>query len=214
MFRVKIVGATKEHMAVMDIQDYPFTMKDLQSKFRELTKKYHPDVSKEEDSHKKMVEVNKAYSYLKAFSVMSGAGMDEDISLPTNDPDESIFSRVLSKTCPNCSGKGITVIPGRRRVCKKCVTIYNEMKGGKGGVVALKCRASGCERGIFTLRSGRKIPCRKCEGTGYFKVKCNMCDGNHVHEEPRTTKNCSNCKGTGRIKIQPFNPVIPEGAVL
>ncbi len=41
------------------------SIKEIQSQYRVLCKKYHPDINKE---HSKMVEINEAYALLKAYA--------------------------------------------------------------------------------------------------------------------------------------------------
>jgi DnaJ-class molecular chaperone len=47
-------------------------------------------------------------------------------------------------------------------------------------------------------------------------VRCPVCKGKRFVEIPITVekRECGNCKGTGRIKMEVFNPVIPKGAIL
>jgi len=41
------------------------SIKEIQSRYRELSKKYHPDINEEES---KMIEINAAYLLLKAYA--------------------------------------------------------------------------------------------------------------------------------------------------
>lgn len=209
--RIKIIGATKEHMQVMGIEEYPFTAEELRDKFRELTKKHHPDVSKEGGSHQKMVKINGAYSYLKALCITEDNNASVEEVLGKVDEDD-LFDRIYSEHCGYCAGRGYNHKYRSGWVCPKCSNLFNMLAGGGNGVVALKCRD--CDNGVFTLRSGRKVDCRKCSGTGYFKATCNLCYGNYRKESASSKVTCHKCKGKGRIKVEPFNPVIPKGAVL
>jgi hypothetical protein len=212
MFRIQISGNTQKYMDVMGIDSYPFTTKELQTLYRNLTKKHHPDICRDKNATEKMAEINKAYAYLKALATVDEYSAIKSNSLLKEDPDESIFSRKLYETCNECGGSGKLEYAGFSEKCDKCCNIYNAMRGGRPGVVALLCKA--CDHGEFTLKSGRKVPCRKCNGTGYFKVTCNKCHGQPFYNHDSYKRDCPKCGGTGKVKMDLFNPVIPEGAVL
>ena len=83
------------------------------------------------------------------------------------------------------------------------------------GYRTVKCNQ--CEKGIFTLINGRKVTCRRCKGKVFYKIKCRRCNGIgflRVGEERVDLVNCTKCKGTGKVKLDLWNPVIPKGAVL
>lgn len=68
----------------------------------------------------------------------------------------------------------------------------------------------------FKQRNGRVVECRRCKGRGWVYITCPKCkDRGAITVKARTTKTpCFNCGTTGRIKVNPFNPVIPKGAIL
>lgn len=64
------------------------------------------------------------------------------------------------------------------------------------------------------------IKCKICHGLGFtnfFEKRCYSCKGKgHFlgYSQIKKTKKCLNCYGTGRIKHDPFNPVIVKRGIL
>jgi len=214
---IRIGKATQTAMDLLGLKQYPFTSKDLNICFRVSTMANHPDKG---GDHNKMIEVISAYKAIKHLAVdVIESGIDPMEELEAKD----MFDFYEDHECERCHGTGeIFSYSPDKEVCSKC--------RGTGKVV-LKCKY--CDNGKFTLQSGRIIDCRACKGTGKFMPKCNLCGGTgylkdygiyglgglfanfHFFIIFEKTK-CTDCKGTGkiRVKINPFNPVIPKGAIL
>jgi len=218
--RIIVGQATEEAMAVLGLEQYPFTTTDLKTCFRSSAKLYHKDKGGSDEKMRKVLEAYKILQHLPIDVVEVGI-------TPIEEVEADMFDMFEDKECFDCSGTG------KRRIFED-VSGYTCLKCKGSGKARLKCKF--CKSGKFTLRNGRIVDCRACTGTGIFAPVCNMCDGNGYvestdysfygirdffrhfrHREPKyREKVCSACKGKGmiRTKLNPFNPVIPKGAVL
>lgn len=110
----------------------------------------------------------------------------------------------LVDDCPVCKGrktikKSKEVI--RHFYCKTCSAT---------GTIPIKCDI--CEEGKYKTKMGYIVDCKICRGSGIqMYVTCPTCRGFCQH----TSKNkedffiqCWKCKGSGSIKVNPFNAVI------
>lgn len=110
----------------------------------------------------------------------------------------------LTSTCVKCRGKG-------ELSCEFCYDKYRKKPREAVGIIdCTDCRGFGYIRG-----SGGKIPCKRCQRVGKFRcvhckggvVECPSCKGTR-----RTTRECSRCKGSGKLipptdpKLRPINP--------
>ena len=202
---IKTSNKTRECMDILGIEEFPFSEKELKTKYRLLLKRNHPDASGAGETDK-TIQIIAAYKHLKNL-------VAENIETEGEKPEEpdDIFN--LTEKCPICNGKGVVA---RREWawegCEKC---------GGTGKVNIKCKY--CNDGKFTTRSGKIVDCRVCKGTGIWRTKTCTCARRHVifsmyddlfgHYEEKIV-NCSRCGGSGKIELDLFNPVIPKGAVL
>lgn len=205
--RITIGENTKAAMATIEIDEYPFTYKELSSKFRTAIKKAHPDKSGDEESTEAAKKIILAYAYLKNLALAEVTDEEKSSALEMFEKDSDIFS--LWESCPECGGHGKRKqVTSGTRFCPACGGI-----GQRRPVRCFECRGSG----IFVQRNGREVQCRKCGGSGSFRWVCKHCKGvGFVFDlNPITTYyNCFKCGGAGKIKLNPFNPVIRKGAVM
>ena len=204
-------------MKILGIPSYPFTDSMLKSCFRESAKKVHPDMG---GSSKAFIEVNDAYEHLQNLSIQ---GNDDTVTL---DAETIPTKEGVWDTCPACKGER-AIISTRDELadCPEC-------KGS--GKVTVKCRAC-TGSGRFITRSGFNVRCKSCDSTGTFNkpIACPKCN----HEALRIQRHnvwfmftvppvgkiyipmgikvtCSTCFGQGKIRLDIFNAVIPEKAIL
>jgi len=168
-----------------------------------------------------MIKVLAAYKALKHLAININTDIDDGVTIIEEMESDDIFQMFENKQCTTCGGSGERyVYSDSQYVCRKC-------RGNK--IVTLACKY--CKKGKFTLRNGRIVECRACKGSGLFTPICNLCYGTgtttdgysfwdnlRFYRKPQKEKvvTCPSCngKGTIRVKINPFNPVIPKGAVL
>lgn len=211
---IQIGGNTRSYMKLLELEDYPFTINQLKLAFRQACFKYHPDTGGENASEEKFREVKKAFDHLENLCVDALPETKNKVNLDLN---ADIFD--LTEPCKNCNGLGETMVYNTIK-CPDCDSDihferlwerrFGERRGN--GFHTIKCKW--CEGGLFTLKSGRKVPCKACLGTGIFKkVKCRTCGGFGLVRIEKKDK-CPDCKGEGVIHLNPMNPVIRRGAVL
>jgi len=223
---ITIGDVTKDAMACLDIKEYPFSPEELSQKFRTIIKTYKAAflVKKDVKAEEKAKEVILAYKHLKNLAVAFIVAEDDKRAAEERFyEDEDIFT--LWDICPQCNGNKKVKNKwgaGDIKPCPDCdpmeqnviSRLFRHLSERSSGVKTLKCKY--CEDGKFKQRNGRVVDCRACSGTGIWKrVECKTCRGfgvTFIDSEELIT--CSKCKGLGKIKINPFNPAIPKGAVL
>ncbi len=206
--RIIIGDRTEKAMKILAIPEYPFTPEELSTKFRLLIKKVHPDVNGSEEAKKLSQEVISSYKLLKNLAISNVSDKERNIAQRMFDEDEDMFS--FYETCPRCYGEKVIKWSTAPYACPKCNPFPLALFNRQRGVICNQCL-----NGVFTLRNGRKVTCRKCKGTGIYKFKCRACNGTgYVGNVKTEFINCGKCSGTGKIKLDLFNPVIPKGAVL
>ena len=206
------------------------TEAEIKSAFRKLAKKYHPDVSTEENAAEKFKEAQEAYAVLSdankrkqydqfghsAFTNSSGGfsgfeGFDFDMS--------DIFDDILG---------GFGFSSGRR----------NSNRPSRGNDL-LYSMTIDFEEAAFGCKKDIKIDvvdkCDKCDGEGGFDKKtCGECRGSGtITKEQRTIfgsfltkttcpycngtgntfeRKCTTCRGTGRVKNnKTITVTVPKG---
>lgn len=202
--------------------------KEIKKAFRKLAKKYHPDVSKEDDAEEKFKEAQEAYAVLSdpqkrsqydqfghsAFEGPQGGGFDFG-NFDFGDIFGDIFGGGFGfggSRNPNAPRKGRDL---EKRVdltfeeavfgCKKDMTITVEGnceechgEGGSGSTTCSQCHGSG------QVTVEQRTPF----GNFVQKTTCKTCGGKGKTFEKR----CSKCGGKGRVRInKTITVTIPEG---
>ena len=205
--RITIGESTKQYMKILNLNDYPFTTEALKTNFRKLIKKVHSDINKRPNSKEKTQKLIEAYTNLKNLVVTP---LEQEKAFGDFEKDnEDIFA--LYNTCPICKGKRKQ--KGLKKVYHKCPKCHGT--GNKTSICRI-CNGTG----KFRRKRGDIVDCLRCKGFGrfvYFGVFCCHCFGRGrtwTSNNILSTTNCWNCGGLGKVKINPFNPVIPKGAVL
>ena len=207
---------------------------EIKSAFRKLAKKYHPDVSKEENAAEKFKEAQEAYAILsdpdkrakydkyghQAFEGPSGAG-GGSYSYDFGDFDFSdIFDNIFGGGFG--FGSGGRSSSGRSKGRDTVISMH----------LTFKEAVFGCKK---DLQLNVSEECSKCNGKGGFNEKtCSRCNGKGVVvEEQRSlfgtfmsksscpdchgtghtySETCSECRGTGKVKNnKTITVTIPEG---
>jgi molecular chaperone DnaJ len=187
------------------------SQEEIKRAYKELAKKYHPDVSKETNAEHKFKEINEAYSVLsdpekkqnydnygeayKGFSGYQqqgfGQGMDFDF--------EEIFNNFGFSDLGNLFGQGFG---GETRRQRK----------DNGSNIKLNLKVSFEEAVMGTTKDityERIERCEKCRGTGSEKgmKNCDLCKGRGYEVRQQRTPfgvfqtqgTCRQCKGTGQM---------------
>lgn len=204
---ISISNTTMKYMSILSIDKFPFSEETLKTNFRTLAKQCHPDTS--DNGSKQFIKIKEAYD---ALINLASLVTPEDVNNELRKQEESkddMFE--LYDTCSNCKGVGTTV----EQQLKKDTQSYRKAPC----ILCPPKLCPDCVRGTFTLRSGRKVACKKCHGFGILpNKKCSWCGGmgtlKYNYETESVTVKCSTCSGTGKIKIDPFNPVISKRGIM
>jgi DnaJ-class molecular chaperone len=110
-------------------------------------------------------------------------------------------SRRVDFDCPYCKGKGVRVVSGRERDCKRCK--------GEGNLPCPPCKGLGTvKRANPEYARYPTTDCPQCDATGYVSdAKCSPCSGSG--KRPRAgggkkggkkggKRTCAFCKGEGK----------------
>ncbi len=203
---------------------------EIKSAFRKLAKKYHPDVSKEENAAEKFKEAQEAYAVLsdeekrKQYDQFGHAAFQGNGGMGGFDFSDFDFSDIFSEIFGNGFGFGFgsskqnRKTKGRDRLIKMNLTFEEAVFGTKKNLnldVMEECDE--CHGlGGFDPKT-----CPNCHGSGYVSVEqrtlfgsfmsrsvCPTCNGNGKSYD----KTCKKCRGTGRIKRnKDIEVTIPAG---
>ena len=206
---------------------------EIKKVYRELAKKYHPDISKEKDAAEKFKKVSEAYAVLSddtkrsQYDQFGSSGFQqrysqEDIFRGFNVNDifgdmfggDDIFNMFFG------GGSGRRQKKGRDLAYELSISFEEAVFGCTKEIEIEtldscdKCDGSGSKDGKFDV-------CKECKGTGQVRVSkrtpfgiftqvgmCSECSG-----EGKTTEHkCKECNGTGRVsKNKTVKVKIPAG---
>lgn len=183
---------------------------ELKKAYREKVILFHPDkkqnISEEEKKEfkEKTMLINIAYTYLKKYAIKKDIKkiLSDKLREKFEKEEEDIFK--LYDICQRCKGN------------KTIQSIKCEDKG----YILVKCNK--CNQGKFTLRNGKIVKCKACNGTTIFKLRCNhnisfldyyfaISKGNSLIKKDII---CPNCNGRGKVERILYNPVIKKGIIL
>ncbi|WOF16579.1 molecular chaperone DnaJ [Methanoplanus sp. FWC-SCC4] len=185
------------------------TEQEIKKAYRTLTKKYHPDVCKEEGAEEKFKEINEAYSVL------------------SDNQKKAQYDRMGHETFTNASkgqysgggfgGAGFNADFGGFGDIFDAFFGGGARRGPRGPQpgadllmriqIKLRDAALGTNRDIDVMHTE---PCEKCEGTGSSNKKvrvCPRCGGSGQEKRENRTPfgnfvsmaTCSQCQGRGKI---------------
>lgn len=163
---------------------------DAKKKFRELSKRYHPDVNKEPDAEAKFKEINAAYSAIQnpepGPSQFPSGGMNDFLR-------DFIQSQFININVPGFNNVGFSNVRNVRPIEISVQISFEES-------------IKGCER---DLTFKRDEPCNTCSGFGYNTVPrvtpCAVCKGKGKQTVNRGgmtfIQTCPSCLGQDRVKV-------------
>jgi molecular chaperone DnaJ len=200
---------------------------ELKKAYRQLVKKYHPDVNKEADAEEKFKEIQEAYETLSdegkrsaydqyghagtaGFNPGANGGAYQQYQGTPFDMGD-IFNTFFGGGGGGFSGEGFgfdfSQAGGRRGIPKEDI----------GADIRYKVRVSfleAMEGGEYKIKIKRDVVCDECGGTGSKdgkKKECPTCKGSGQERQVRNTilgqmavmSTCSECGGTGQVIENP-----------
>ncbi len=184
--------------------------KEIKKAYRTLTKKYHPDISKEKGAEEKFKDINEAYSVLS----------DSQKRAQYDQMGHNVFTNASKGSYQGGGGSG----GGFSADFSGFGDIFDTFFGGGGGrrgprgpqpgndllmriQITLKDAVLGASRDIDVMHTE---PCPACDGTGSATKRTKVCPRCGGSGQERRTNNtpfgqfvsmttCSQCKGTGKI---------------
>jgi len=207
------------------------TEKEVKSSFRQLAKKYHPDVNKSHDAEEKFKEAQEAYAVLsdesrrKQYDQFGHDAFNQQGGGAGFDPNNFDFSDIFGDIFGN--GFGFNFGGGSRG---------NQARKGRDSILSMNLTF---EEAVFGTEKEIRLDvleqCDECGGTGgHGETTCGSCHGSGtVTAEQRTmfgtylTKTtcptcggkgrtykevCSKCRGKGRVQVKKdITVTIPAG---
>ncbi|TDM15579.1 molecular chaperone DnaJ [Macrococcus bovicus] len=203
---------------------------EIKKAYRKLSKKYHPDINKEEGADEKFKELSEAYEVLSddqkkaQYDQFGHAGMGQGAGFGGADFGggfggfEDIFSSFFgggARRDPNAPRKGNDLQYQMDIDFKEAVFGANKEIKVRKEVVCDTCDGSGAKPGTEVKR------CSTCHGRGQVGVEqetpfgrirterpCPDCQGTGKEYEER----CTDCRGTGvKVKDVTIDVTIPAG---
>jgi molecular chaperone DnaJ len=179
---------------------------DLKSAFRNLARKYHPDVNKEPGSEARFKEINEAYAVLSdpekrpAYDRFGHAGVDRMGGVPDwttidfSDIFEGLFNFGFGgqRVKRNAPRRGSDLAYSVSLNFEQVMTgLDHEMQITRDEECSV-CKGSGVEPGTSRVR------CQSCEGRGEVRQVRNTFLGSMVQ-----VTTCPTCNGTGEVIATP-----------
>ena len=180
----------KEAREILGISENA-TPEEIKKRYRDLSKKYHPDLSKEPDAEEKFKKINEAHN-----RIQSGEE-DVDQNMRGNpwggmNPFDGFFGGGFSRQAKQYSSEHISI---------------HTKISFKESVLGVKKEISFC----------RKNKCSECNGVGEFKVNngCDKCNGRGQSVYTRGTmafvQTCDKCMG--RVSRKKCNKCSTSGMI-
>lgn len=152
---------------------------EAKKRYRELTKKYHPDINKDPDAEDKFKKINEAYQ-----CVQSGKGTDVEVPEDPFAGFRTPFSGFRNPFGNTHSGRTVNII-----------NLYE--------TISFKDSVLGTKR---DLKYNRNIKCSECDGRGATIINngCTQCKGTgiftNVNGNYTMTSTCPKCHGNVKSK--------------
>lgn len=159
---------------------------EIKSKYRELTKKFHPDVNKEENATKKFQEINQAHDVLKNRNNQSN---------PLRDIFNKAYSQSYNKEPDNI-------------VINQNITFLEAVKGTKLNINYKRLiQCTNCN-GEGWVRDNQGKKCSDCKDTGYVVTRRTIHNSTVVNQSPcpkcysKARITCNACSGSATVESE------------
>jgi|WetSurSiteA1Bulk_404760.scaffolds.fasta_scaffold24201_2 DnaJ-class molecular chaperone len=203
---------TDEALAILRLKA-PTTWNVVKTRYRQLSKIEHPDVSKHPEAIARFARLSVAMEFLRKDPAVFedyGGVVETETGDKLADLGKGLGPTTNGSTCGDCDGKGYRAVAGDSfQDCTEC------RRGIFGDIKELRCgKCSGT--GVF-MRGGRQVgKCFACDGSGWRPVRnylmwCKVCGTRGVMSVPARKRyyTCEKCKGSGELPM--WNPVLAKG---
>lgn len=158
---------------------------DAKKKYRELSKKYHPDINKEENATERFQKINQAYQ-----CIQNGKGDEREDNFNDYENGSININDIFS-------GFGFNPFGNQRRQQQQIEHI------NLSTTISFKDSVFGCKQ---DLKYSRRAACSSCGGAGQVKLNngCDKCGGRGTTTQQSRnmifTTTCDKCKG--RVNLE------------
>jgi hypothetical protein len=227
---ITIGERTRVYMKLLCIENFPFSENELISKFRSACKIHHPDMG---GDAKQFIKIKEAFDNLENLAIESTMSDAPERKHPE---EVELFKTGVWEICPACSGNKFTLrwhdevidcpnCSGTGQSKPKCNACSGtgKFKNKSGNIVkCITCSGTG----IFN----KEIACPDCNSTQKRKERTMYeCMGSfygrlfgipeHLKKgkilaKVNSKEPCTKCGQLGKIKLDLWNAVIPENAIL
>lgn len=181
--------------------------KEVKDAYKAAVKKFHPDITNDPETSKKLLVIRKAYEYIvkkRKSSVKSGdfSSVETSINVFTRSVEQSVKDEVRLKF--QYKVVEVDLVTARNGGTLTDWIYVNNF--------CFHCSGTGIEE-----RAGSDNMCYDCIGTGTVKSsygvmriqkKCDTCDGTGLSKE----RSCKHCSGMGEVREKKdFKFVLPSG---
>ncbi|ORC87426.1 putative chaperone DNAJ protein [Trypanosoma theileri] len=185
-----------DYYAVLGLNEKA-TDREVRQKFRELSRKYHPDVANTEEARAMYSKISRANEVLsdkkkrRMYDMRGEEGLRQ-LERAAAQGDAGHAMDPLSRLFGMSSGSNVR---GPNSEGSIHVTLEKVFTGGEESVVIEKQKVCGGCKGTGALPGGGMATCRTCGGNGVVLQRLQL--GPHMHQDVRQT--CPACRGRGRV---------------
>ena len=217
--------AKKDYYEILGVKKSS-SVDEIKKAYKQLAKKYHPDLNKNKGAEEKFKEISEAYAVLsdegkrKTYDMYGHDGFDqrytqEDIFRGAD--FDSIFRDIFNNEdfFSDSTGSIFDMFFGNQRRRTKGSDLSYNIE------ISFEEAALGCKK---IIKLPKKVKCNNCEGTGAKEGKliiCNNCNGSG--QVRRVTRipfgaftqigTCNICKGYGKIARERCNNCKGQGLI-
>lgn len=209
MGATNMAAEPRDHYEVLGVSKSS-SAEEVKRAYRNLAKKYHPDVNKGVDAVEKFKEVQTAYAVLSddgkrrqfdRYGHAAENGRSGGFSTTTGDILDDLFNTLLHQHPGGGGGQGVEY-SGTTRGDDVRVEIEMTLEESATGVekkikyprmeTCDSCHGNGAQPGTTADK------CPQCQGSGQLRFSQSTLLGTFI-----STQTCSRCRGTGKVIVSP-----------
>lgn len=213
------IMAKKDYYDILGV-DQDASQKEIKRAYRDLSKKYHPDISDKENAEEKFKEITEAYEVLSdeetraKYDRYGHAGVNQDAAGGAGGFGQGQaggFDDIFDIFFGEGGGRGRRRNGPRKGADLKyrmSVSFEEAAFGAEKEITIPRTEECSACDGTGAASQSDLESCAKCNGTGELKFKQNTPFGQMVQ-----TKTCDRCGGSGQFATNPCSECNGEGKV-